>query len=138
LRLSSIQSSFFICGDLNARHASWGCARANQAGNCLFECGGPFAIHYSSSHTRIPLNNRQSPSTLDIVLTNGLHDLNNIQASNELSSDHLPVTFEVTTDTQRVTPDYYIYDYRETDWNRFRHFLDSRVNLDFSLDLVTN
>jgi Endonuclease-reverse transcriptase len=73
--LTSSRTSFFICGDLNARYSSWGCARANSAGNFLFECGGDFAIYYPPSPTRIPLNRMQSPSTLDIVLSNGLHEL---------------------------------------------------------------
>jgi exonuclease III len=43
--LTSSRTSFFICGDLYARHSSWGCARANSAGNALFECNGDFAIY---------------------------------------------------------------------------------------------
>jgi hypothetical protein len=39
----------------------------------------------------------QSPSTLDIVLSNGLHVLDNLSTRAELSSDHLPVLFEVTS-----------------------------------------
>jgi hypothetical protein len=53
--------SFFICGDSNARHSSWGCARANSAGNALFECDCDFAIYYPPSPTRTPLNRMQSP-----------------------------------------------------------------------------
>lgn len=134
--LTASRNSFFICGDLNARHSSWGCARANSAGNTLFECSGDFAIYYPPSHTRIPLNRRQSPSTLDIVLSNGLHEIENLSTRTELSSDHLPVLFEICSDTRRETPEHFVFNYKVADWNRFRLTLDSRLDLEFSLDLI--
>jgi hypothetical protein len=65
-QLRSSRNIFFICRDLNARHSSWNCLRANQAGNAFFDCGGLFAVQYSPTHTRISLNRTQNPSTLDI------------------------------------------------------------------------
>jgi Reverse transcriptase (RNA-dependent DNA polymerase)/Endonuclease-reverse transcriptase len=136
--LTSKSQNFFICGDLNARHTSWGCTSANSAGNALVDCSGDFAIYFPPSPTRIPLNRRHSPSTLDIVLSNGLHDIENLSTRNELSSDHLPVLFEVKVDSRREIPDHFIYDYKSADWNQFKLILDSRVDLDFSLDRIDN
>jgi Reverse transcriptase (RNA-dependent DNA polymerase)/Endonuclease-reverse transcriptase len=136
--LTSSRTSFFICGDLNARHSSWGCSRANAAGDVLFECSGDFAVYYPPSHTRIPLNRRQRPSTLDIVLSNGLHEIENISTRIELSSDHLPVLFEVCSDSRREIPDHFIFNYKHADWNQFKLILDSRIDLDFSLDRIDN
>jgi Endonuclease-reverse transcriptase len=107
--LTSPRIRFFICGDLNARHSAWGCARAYSAGNALFECGGDFAIYYPPSPIRIPLYRMQSPSTFDIVLLNGLHGLDNLSTRTELSSDHLEVLFEVTSDSRREVPNHYIF-----------------------------
>jgi Reverse transcriptase (RNA-dependent DNA polymerase)/Endonuclease-reverse transcriptase len=136
LQLTSSRSSFFICGDFNARHSSWNCSRANQAGKALFECGGPFAVQYPPTHTRIPLGRSQNPSTLDIILTNGLHDVENICTRTALSSDHLPVIFEVVTDVRREVPSHFVFDYKNANWTHFRQCLDSRLNLDFSLDRI--
>jgi len=136
LNITSCRNSFFICGDLNARHSSWGCSRANQAGCALFNCSGDFAIHHPPSYTRIPFNRMQSPSTLDIVLSNGFHDIQNMSAPVELSSDHLPVLFEVCSDIRRETPDYFVFNYKEADWNRFHQILESSINLEFSLDRI--
>jgi hypothetical protein len=136
LHLTSSQRSFFIGGDLNSRHSSWGCSRANQAGNALFECGGPFAVHFPPTPTRIPSNPRQRPSTLDLVLTNGFHDIFDISTKTALSSDHLPVLFEVELDVRREVPEHFIFDYRNADWTLFRREMDSRIDLNFSLDSV--
>ena len=138
LLLTSTSQNFFICGDLNARHSTWGCTTANSAGDALFECSGDFAIYFPPSPTRIPLSGRQLPSTLDVVLSNGLHEIENLSTRNELSSDHLPVLFEVKADSCREIPDHFIYDYKSADWNQFKLILDSRVDLDFSLDRIVN
>jgi Endonuclease-reverse transcriptase len=131
--LTYSRTSFFICGDLNARHSSWGCSRAYSAGNALFECDGDFAIYYPPSSTRIPLNRMQSASTLEIVLSNGLHELDNLSTRAELSSNHFPVLFEVTSESRREVLNNYIFNYKHADWNQFKLILDSRIDLDFSL-----
>jgi hypothetical protein len=136
LRLTSSPNSFFICGDLNSRHSSWGCSRANRAGTALFECGGIFSIHFPPTSTRIPLSGRQLPSTLDLVLTNGFHDISDISAQTALSSDHLPVTFKVAIDTQREVPEHFVFQYKNADWNHFRQILDLNFDLSFSLDRI--
>jgi hypothetical protein len=86
------------------------------------------AIYYPPSPTRIPLNRMQSPSTLDIVLSNGLHKLDYLSTRTELSSDHLPVLFEVTSDSRREVPNHYIFNYKHADWNQFKLILDSRIH----------
>ena len=136
--LTSSRHSFFICGDLNARHSTWDCSSDNSAGNALFECSGDFAIYYPSTPTRIPLNGRTLPSTLDIVLSNGLHEIENLSTQTALSSDHLPVLFKVSAESQREIPDHFIFDYKSADWNQFKLILDSRIDLDFSLDRIEN
>jgi hypothetical protein len=101
-------------------------------------CSGDFAVYYPPSHTRIPWNRRQRPSTIDIVLPNGLHEIENLSTRIELSSDHLLVPFEVCSDSRREIPDHFIFNYKHADWNQFKLILDSRIDLDFSLDRIEN
>jgi hypothetical protein len=128
IHFTSSWRSFFICGDLNSRHPYWGCSRANRSGNVLFEIGGLFAIHYPSTPTR--------PSTLDLVLTNGFHDIFDLSTRTALSFDHLPVLFEVELDVRHKVPEHFVFDQRNADWALFRREMDSRVDLNFSLDRV--
>jgi hypothetical protein len=67
--------------------------------------------------------------TLDIVLTNGLHDMEHISTHTAISSDHLPVLIEVITDVRRKIPSHYVF-------GRFSQSLDSLLDLDFSLDRI--
>jgi hypothetical protein len=74
--------------------------------------------------------------TLHIILTNGLHDVENICTGTGLSTDHLPVICEVITDVRREVPSHFVYDYKNVNRTNFRQCLDSRLNLDFSLDCI--
>jgi hypothetical protein len=78
----------------------------------------------------------QSPSTLDIVLSNCLHELDYLSTRTELSSDHPPVLFEITSDSRREVPNHYIFNYKHADWNQFKLIIDSRIDLDFSLERI--
>jgi hypothetical protein len=51
---------------------------------------------------------------------NGLHELDNLSTRTELSSDHLPVLFEVTSDSRREVPNHNIFNYKHADWNQFK------------------
>jgi hypothetical protein len=134
--LTRQSSSFFICGDLNSRHRAWNCSRANQAGKILFAemNTGNFTVYHPPTPTRIPLNSRQQPSTIDLILSNGLHAVSGVSTKTALSSDHLPVLFEVEVSVQREVPDFFIFDYAHANWDLFRRILDENLGLDISLD----
>jgi hypothetical protein len=70
----------------------------------------------------------QSPSTLDIVLSN---ELDYLSIRTELSSDHLPVLNEVTSDSRQEVPYHYIFNNNHAGWNQFKLIFDSRIDLDF-------
>jgi hypothetical protein len=89
----------------------------------VMECIG-ISVNSPTGEYRIPLNRIQSPSILDIVLSNGLHELDYLSTRTELSSDHLPVLFEVTSDSRREVPNHYIFNYKRADWNQFKILLD--------------
>jgi hypothetical protein len=44
--------------------------------------------------------------------------------------------FEVTSDSRREVPDHYIFNYKHADWNQFKLILESRIDLDFSLERI--
>jgi hypothetical protein len=62
------------------------------------------------------------------VLTNGFHDMEHISTHTALTSDHLPVLFEVTTNVRREIPSHLVFDYQNSDW--------CRLDLDLSLDRI--
>jgi hypothetical protein len=59
-----------------------------------------------------------------------------ISTHTALSCDHLPVILEVFTDICREIPSHFVFDYQNADWCRFRQSLDSRLDLDLSLDRI--
>lgn len=89
--LTSMRRSFFVCGDLNAKHRLWNNIRANAAGKILYDemANRPYIVEHPPTPTYYPPQRRAIyPSTLDIVLTNKLHDISPIVTHNDLRSDH--------------------------------------------------
>jgi len=129
--LSGVGSSFIICGDLNSRHRSWNCVRANPAGNVLFEenCAGNFTINYPHSPTYYPENSNSTPSTIDLMLTNSLYNISRLEVHNDLSSDHRPVTFSVGASNLEYITENLIPCYNRADWVLFKNFLNNTISL---------
>jgi hypothetical protein len=115
---------------LELLHSQSGC------GNALFACGGFFSVHFPPKPTRIPRISHQSPSILDLVLTNVFHEICDLLTSTVLFSDHLLVLFGVELNVRRKVPVHFVFDYKYADWVLFRRELDSRMDLNFSLHRV--
>jgi Endonuclease-reverse transcriptase len=98
--------SFFIFGDLNSKHRLWNWSQANQAGKIIFEelNQNDFLIFHRTTPTYNPLTDRKSPSTLDLVLTNGRHNISQPVCVQEFMSDHNAVIFEVHSNQILETP----------------------------------
>jgi hypothetical protein len=139
-RLTADRSSYIVCGDLNSRHRLWGCIRANGAGKVLFEenCTGGFIINHPHASTYYPENSAATPSTLDIMLTNGLCNISNLTVHNALSSDHRPVTFEIDSNGIEFISEQLVSCYRRADWVRFQNFLNGNVVLNNSSPELLN
>lgn len=124
------RNSFFICGDLNSKHTHWNCKKLNKCGkilydemnfNCYIVENPPTPTYYSHAGT---------PSTLDIILTNNIHNFSPLTAHQDLSSDHLPVTFDVHINgppKSTITKQYYRYD--KADWKTFKKVINEKVPL---------
>lgn len=128
--LSNHTDPFLIVGDFNARHNQWNCATNNRAGNLLLQeathCG--FTVHYPDTPTFLS-HGRGRPSTLDLVLSNNILNMTKPVTLNELSSDHLPVSFEVTltefTEEQINT----FRCYSRDNWITFQRVMNAKINL---------
>lgn len=124
------RNSFFICGDLNAKHTHWNCRVANKCGKILFDemNYSPYIIENPPTPTHFSyLGN---PTTIDIMLTNNLHKYSQLAAHQDLSSDHLPVVFDVfIKDIPVSSPSKLNFRYDKANWKHFRDHLSENIDL---------
>uniref|UniRef100_A0A336LJ08 CSON007168 protein n=1 Tax=Culicoides sonorensis TaxID=179676 RepID=A0A336LJ08_CULSO len=96
---SSIQvwSIYLPNGDFNSKHRMWNCVRANAAGNILYNLQSirHFFVRFPDSPTRFPSNSTTLPSTIDLLLTNGLHDTTEMETFTS-NSDHVMIVYDIS------------------------------------------
>lgn len=100
---------FIIGGDLNCRHQSWGCLRANCWGNILYEKQDSYNLNilFPTDSTYIPSQLNRQSSILDLFITNNVESLSTPVVINELSSDHLPVSLTLSGRFDRTEPTFF-------------------------------
>lgn len=139
--LTSSTSSYFICGDFNALHRHWNCHRANQAGNILYDeySNNNFLIKYPPTHTRIPYNSLSNPSTIDLVLTNGLHSMSDPKCL-PMTSDHNAVLFTISTNSKlERNTERFSFDFKNADWDKFRGIIHYHISTaQFNINSISN
>lgn len=120
-------SKFILAGDLNARHSIWGNTQSNKNGSVL--ANDAQAGHYTIVHSESPtyFSPAGVGSTLDIILTNIPDNVTTPQALTELSSDHLPVIFEVNTSITLREPQRR-RNYHRADWPRFQQLVEESLD----------
>lgn len=130
-RLLNTDDKYIICGDLNSKHGNWNCLRANQWGNILndFTTYFPVSILYPNSPTYIPSNSNINPTTLDLILTNTPQFISNPLTINDLSSDHLPVSFSLSTTTPRI--ENLVFNFQLADWRKYSSYLNNSIKNNF-------
>lgn len=126
-KLTSYNKSLVV-GDFNARHDFWNCNSANTNGYTLkrfLDENEDCILHFPENPTLYPANNT-TPSTIDLVISKNMDNITEPESLPELSSDHNPVVFTVIGPAMenREKP---IYDYKNTDWGKFREILDSQI-----------
>ncbi|KAL1378650.1 hypothetical protein pipiens_015446, partial [Culex pipiens pipiens] len=128
---------FFVAGDFNARHRQWNCLKANRAGSILVSraASSDFFIHAPPAFTYQPPGGRR-PSTLDIVLSNNLVNMSSLTVVNDLSSDHLPVRFDVNVSVpfRHALPTTKCYN--RANWQTFQRIVNEKIDL--TSPLTTN
>lgn len=127
-------------GDLNCRHRTWGCQRANAWGTILHDLSitQPFSVLYPSTPTYVPSNSRYSPSTIDIFVTNvSSSNITQPVSVNDLSSDHNPVLCQPLWSGERKTE--YVQDIKNANWTRFRSEINAKLrNSPMNLESISN
>lgn len=141
-KLTSPNNSYFICGDLNAKHRFWNCKKGNRAGAIIYDLlgNGHFTISHPFEPTHYPTQRGYTPSTIDVVLTNGKHNMTQPTiASPGLFSDHQPVEFFLHCDSTRHTPSHYIPCYHMANWKLYQQHLNNLIDTaNFSLEKMTS
>lgn len=125
-KLTRWKSKFIVAGDFNARHALWGNMRANRNGAILAEdlqAGQYVTLHADSPTFYSPAG---VGSSLDIALTNVADVCSTPSALTELSSDHLPVVFDMdhTTINQQQ---FQRRNYHRAKWPQLQRFIEDRI-----------
>jgi hypothetical protein len=102
---------------------------------CSFSMWWPFCNTLPTDSHSYPFHLRQRPSTLDLVLTNGFHDIFDLSTRTVLSSDHLTVFFKVDLDVRRMVPEHFAFDHINGDWALFRQEIDSLDKVGYEADV---
>lgn len=127
LSLTASHTQFMVFGDFNAKHRSWNCTTNNKTGDLLFDLQqqNSFMIHHPREHTHFP-HSGQSPSTIDIALSNANFAFDLSTHRGHLFSDHEPVI--CTIDDNIKQSQRKIYDYKNADWPKYQHLINSNIH----------
>lgn len=125
-KMLNMPYKYLICGDLNSRHRSWNCLRANPWGNILHDCLShfPVTISFPSTPTFFPAAANLNPSTLDLILSNIPEFLSHPITKNDLNSDHLPIMFHVLSSTTMM--ENWHYNFKRANWKKYKHVLENK------------
>lgn len=130
-KLLNLRPIVVLGGDLNARHNYWNNFRGNANGKTLF-------THMQTHNYTIMApdkptfysNRAKYPSTLDIVLEKNVKTISPLRTLDELSSDHLPVSFSIGGTTSRSPRKQ--RNYKDADWEGFKNEINERIYLSTS------
>ncbi|GFU58867.1 RNA-directed DNA polymerase from mobile element jockey [Nephila pilipes] len=113
-----------ICGDLNAKHTTWGCTYNSSRGNALKNFADQNGIDILAPPTPTRFGHN-SASTIDIALTANFDWPFQIHSLPELSSDHNPVLIHFASQEKFKLPSPKLH----TNWELFRKtLLDTTIN----------
>ncbi|KAL4126021.1 hypothetical protein QTP88_010253 [Uroleucon formosanum] len=131
LYLRSLNNTYIIGADFNAKHEAWGFRSTNTRGRTLhnFITNKRSKIISSASLTYWPTHTNRHPDFLDFFLSNlPNHIHTNITNINDPASDHTPVILKI-----RASNDFCPRTKIRTDWNKFRNTMSTLSSLNISL-----
>ena len=129
-KLTQWNNSYFVFGDFNAKHRLWNCSRANRAGTILYNelCNHNFIISNPPTPTHVPSDINKVASTIDIIITNGLHD-HDIPFCEPLSSDHNAVITQINLrDSLSNKPKFLKPSFKDAKWDKYRGIIHFNIN----------
>ena len=118
---------FIIAGDFNARHTSWNNLNCTQRGKDLLRISDAnlCEIHYSEEPTAFP--SVGGPSLLDFVVSKGVVGISRPFVIHDLSSDHLPIGFEIPTTSLDFDEEIKFKNFKNAEWKLFRSLISSDI-----------
>lgn len=133
-------ASYFICGDLNARHRHFNCLTSNTAGRLLYDeyINNDFVIAFPSTPTYIPEDPNRNPSTLDIMITNSLLQYSDLTCE-YLVSDHNAVYTDIQLSSPSIlNNNRLVRSFDKANWARYQRVVLRNLNLsDTQIDSIT-
>lgn len=126
--ITSNRSSYLAMGDFNARHRSWNCTNANLAGNILARKHERlnFLLKFPSLPTCF--KSHSNPSTIDLLLTNGIHQTSDI-VTHTSASDHDMCTFELSLNNNfHENFQVRIPLFRKANWVKYQEIVTTRID----------
>lgn len=137
--LTNNSNSFFIAGDFNSRHQFWNCLSSNLSGRILYNLqqNQPFLIHHPNTPTYVSSSSNRNDSTIDLVLTNGLHHISNSTCFPS-SSDHNIVRHDIELSEPRIPHQLRkIPSFKNADWLRYQRIVDGKLReMNLTEDLI--
>jgi len=133
--LQTLGNRFTVGGDWNAKHTQWGSRLATTKGRNLWCAMSDSNYDYISNGAPKywGTDPRKLPDLLDFFVSHGLPRNNyQIHSNYDLSSDHTPDIVSLSTAAiDKTLPPKLTT--RNTNWNRFQHYLEENTNLNISL-----
>lgn len=121
----------FLIGDLNAKNKYWNNTKNNAAGNIILEFSqdSGHTISFPRDPTYVPVSNKKSSSTIDLVITNNVVHSSRPFTKNVLTSDHVPVQFGIDLDIETTVPSRQVNkpNTHKANWKLFREQLNSMI-----------
>lgn len=115
--------------NFNSKHRLWNCSRANTVGNILHHHyqHNNILIHHPLTHTHHSFSNNTTPSTIDLTITNGLHNATNFM-THTTDSNHDLITFTVELDENiRRNESRKIPLFRDANWDTYQSVVETNI-----------
>ena len=128
-KLFSRPGPFVLAGDYNAKHTNWNNLKSDGKGrNLLRICDNNLCeIHFSDEITAFP--SVGSPSLLDFAVTKGVVGITKPMVINDLSSDHLPIAFEIPTASLDFPTETRVKNFAKSNWKLFRSMISADIEI---------
>lgn len=125
--LTSTSSQYMLFGDFNAKHVTWNCNVNNKSGNTLFSLqqSNRFMVFNPPTHTHFP-HSGQTPSTIDILISDVNFAFELTTHSDNMGSDHVPVICSINGNINHSQKP--IYNYSNADWSKFRRLIEANIS----------
>lgn len=122
---------FFVMGDFNSKHRAWNCVRNNRAGTLLYDfiTQSQYFLNFPDEPTYSPVSTRMTPSTIDLVITDGQISCSQPEVVEKFTSDHFPVKFEINCDYTIDGQTSSFFNYSTANWPNFRSQLSNSIEV---------